>query len=194
MGIKIIKSDNLKEKKSIGENIFLTKFWAAWPQHYRIIHDHLTQFLREPRHRLVLYYLRSCPAIHVYRLLQEGLAALLAGQTEGAEQRRYTLHHLISLIPAAERDQLRLCVLLLTPIHLELVDDYSWKYPGLLTSASENHTRFFQTIFTCYKSSHTHHQLQHLVISLVDLALMQHPHLVFRQFDTSLLSLLLPSS
>jgi hypothetical protein len=173
---------------------FLTKFWAAWPQHYRVIHDHLAQFLCQPRYQSVLYYLRACPAIHVYRLLHEGRAALHAGYTAGVEQRRSALHHLIALIPAAERDQLRLCVLLLTPTHLEWVDDHFWKQHELLASARENHAHFFQTVFACYKSSHTHRQLQQLVMSLVDLALMHHPRLTFRQFDTALVSLLLSSS
>ncbi len=172
----------------------LTKFWAAWPQHAGILHDHLARFLNQPRHQAVVHAFRACPAIQVYRLVQEGRKASLAGQQQGVEQKRRALHRLISDIPAAERDQLRLCVLLLTPRQLELLDGTVGNDHAPLASARENHTRFFHAVFSCYKSSHAHDRLQHLVMSLADLALMPSSDLAFRQADTALLSLLLPPS
>jgi hypothetical protein len=173
---------------------FLTKFWAAWPQHSGILHECLARFLNQPCHQGVLSTFQASLAIQVYRLVQEGREARFAGHSESVEQKRSALHRLISGISAAERDQLRLCVLLLTPVQLELITSYLGKYHELLASAHENHARFFQAVFACYKSSHTHNQLQHLVMFLVDLALVHHPDLAFRQFNTALLSLLLPSS
>lgn len=148
---------------------FLTKFWAAFPQHAALITRLVGQFLREDAHGVLRRDFMKITAFALVDLVKRH--ALLEPLHDGE---RMALQAMVSSVDLIDRDELRLAVLLLTPtltqVSLLNLQRYLVAQHICLAWEGSDHVAFFRAVFRAYKYPEAHEDFRAFVFQLAVLA------------------------